>query len=302
MAQTFHPLVDDWHFHLSENPETAVGDALYGLTAGETLPMGRNVDPEQELELPGGNMGTVVRVGDTVRRTTGAWTPAVHALLDYLADVDFEAAPRVLGLDDRGREILTFIEGDTVVTPVPDQVWFDTLSAGARLLRRFHDLSIHFTPPAGAVWRDRPENAGAHEVICHSDWAPYNAIFRGGRLVAMIDWDFAVPGSRLFDLAWCALMWCPLAPPERFNPDLPEPVDQPTRLRELCDAYGLQDRLALIDAIYERTRGALEFIEEGAAAGDPARRKMFTEGHADRYRRVLTHLDRTHGALEAALA
>ena len=39
---------------------------------------------EQEVYLPG-NVGGAVRVGDTVRRATGAWTSAVHALLDYLS-------------------------------------------------------------------------------------------------------------------------------------------------------------------------------------------------------------------------
>ena len=32
-------------------------------------------------------------------------TPAVHALLEYLAEHDFELAPKPLGMDDAGREI-----------------------------------------------------------------------------------------------------------------------------------------------------------------------------------------------------
>lgn len=31
-----------------------------------------------------GNVGGAWRVGETVRRATGPWTPAVHALLEYL--------------------------------------------------------------------------------------------------------------------------------------------------------------------------------------------------------------------------
>jgi hypothetical protein len=38
-----------------------------------------------EIRLDGGNAGGAVRVGDTVRRTAGPWTPAVHALLAHLA-------------------------------------------------------------------------------------------------------------------------------------------------------------------------------------------------------------------------
>jgi hypothetical protein len=38
-----------------------------------------------ETPLDGGNMSSgVVRVGDTVRRPAGVWTPAVHALLNHL--------------------------------------------------------------------------------------------------------------------------------------------------------------------------------------------------------------------------
>jgi hypothetical protein len=36
------------------------------------------------VPLGGGNMSSgVVRVGDTVRRPAGPWTPAVHALLTH---------------------------------------------------------------------------------------------------------------------------------------------------------------------------------------------------------------------------
>ena len=32
-------------------------------------------------------MTSVVRIGDTVRRTAGRWTPAVHGLLRYLEEL-----------------------------------------------------------------------------------------------------------------------------------------------------------------------------------------------------------------------
>src|SRR5260221_6573384 len=60
-----------------------------------------------EIPLAGGNMSSgVVRVGDTVRRPAGPWTPAVHALLAHLHAVGFDGAPRPLGVDERGREVL----------------------------------------------------------------------------------------------------------------------------------------------------------------------------------------------------
>jgi len=39
----------------------------------------------------GGNLNDAVRLGDTVRRRAGPWTPAVHELLRFL---EREASPR----------------------------------------------------------------------------------------------------------------------------------------------------------------------------------------------------------------
>jgi hypothetical protein len=238
------------------------------------------MSPPEEEVLVGGNMAKVVRVGATVRRSAGAWTPAVHALLDYLGTSGFDAAPVPLGMDDSGREVLSYIEGATVMTPVNDQVWFDTMADAARLMRRFHDLSTAFKVSEGLVWRDHPAEAGEPEVICHSDWAPYNAVWREGRLVGIIDWDVARPGSRFYDLAWFAIMWCPLVPPEKFTAHLAQPLDQPRRLRQVCDAYGLEDRSGLLEAIWAGVEPSISWIEDGAAAGDPAHVKMAAEGHA----------------------
>ena len=45
----------------------------------------RGMSQDEEIRLAGGNLGGAVRVGDTVRRPVGPWTPAVHALLGHLA-------------------------------------------------------------------------------------------------------------------------------------------------------------------------------------------------------------------------
>ena len=50
-----------------------------------------------EVPLGRGNVsGGVVRIGDTVRRPAGPWTPAVHALLGHLHATGFPGAPRPL--------------------------------------------------------------------------------------------------------------------------------------------------------------------------------------------------------------
>ena len=137
----------------------------------------------EEIPLFGGNVGTVVRVGDTVRRTTGPWTPAVHELLVHLERVGFEYSPRVLGYDDRGREILTYIKGETAVShPWPAWAWSDaTLTQVAAIMRGFHEAVLDFRPADDRVWRFATASLGAEQIVCHNDIAPYNIVVRDER-------------------------------------------------------------------------------------------------------------------------
>src|SRR6476620_8206341 len=93
--------------------------------------------------LDGGNSNTVVRVGTTVRRPTGPWTPAVHVLLRTLRAAGVHEVPEPLGMDEHGREVLSFLPGDVGNYPLPAWLWAPTIldDAGA-LLRRVHDASV----------------------------------------------------------------------------------------------------------------------------------------------------------------
>jgi hypothetical protein len=64
--------------------------------------------------MEGGNDSGAIRIGRTVRRPVRSWTASVHELLRHLETKEFEGAPRVLGVDADGREILTYLEGDTI--------------------------------------------------------------------------------------------------------------------------------------------------------------------------------------------
>ena len=252
----------------------------------------------KEEKLLGGNLSDAVRVGDTVRRRAGPWTPAVHELLRFLERSDFEA-PRVLGVDDRGREILTFVEGDSHPgwpDPLPDWTFDEAhLVSGAKLLRRYHDLVAAFTPPPSSRWRLVAPTP--HEVICHNDWSPWNAIYRDRRVAVMLDWDLAGPGSRLWDIANSAYCWVPLFSAEgRFAID-----ERARRLRVFCDAYGALDRKRLIDVLIERTLFVGEVIEREADAGDPGFRKLAGWEVPDRMRRDATYVENNRTVLESAL-
>jgi hypothetical protein len=173
--------------------------------------------PDEE-PLAGGNVSTgVVRIGDTVRRPAGPWTPAVHALLTYLRAAGFDGAPEPLGIDDKGREVLRFIpgtvawgEGFRLLQPARD-------ARAGRLIRDFHDAVAGFVPPADAHWQVSipPDRA---EIIAHHGLAQWNLVI--GDQWAFIDWDMAALGSRLWDLAWASLGFIPLsADPQLQAPD-----------------------------------------------------------------------------------
>src|SRR5690349_17523292 len=121
----------------------------------------------------------VVRVGDTVRRPVLPWTATVHELLRHLESVGFTAAPRVLGIDEQGREILTYLEGDSGPDGwdrVADEAG---LTAMARLLRDYHQAVAGFRPSASASWATHPGPVADGELICHGDFGPWNLVWRG---------------------------------------------------------------------------------------------------------------------------
>jgi hypothetical protein len=165
-------------------------------------------DPEQEeAALTGGGLtAEVVRIGDTVHRSAGPSTEAVHALLRHLETKGFDGAPRALGFDDRGREILTYIEG-TAGGEVdwPPELRTDAgLAAVVRLLGAFHLAVADFIPPVGSELLGGAPSLAPGEIICHNDPGPWNLIWRDGQPVALIDWDFAGPHNPLDDVSYVA--------------------------------------------------------------------------------------------------
>ena len=226
------------------------------------------------MPLLGGNFSESVRIGDTVHRRAGTWTPAVHALLAHLQRVGFGAAPEPLGMDDQGRAVLSFIPGEVHPgwpDPLPQWMFEDeaTLVAAAKLLRRYHDSLEGFESPPDAQWRF--VTPGKHDVICHNDWSPGNALFRGHVPVAMLDWDSAGPGSRAWDVALSAYRWVPLNP--RATP--PSLATKASRFARFCDAYGEGiARQDVFDTLTEQLPIQADFIQAEADAGDPGFAKL----------------------------
>lgn len=213
----------------------------------------------------------VERVGETIRRATGPWTPAVHALLRHLEAVGFDGAPRVLGIDEQGREALTFIEGG-------EAAWSDTeLGAAAELGRRYHDAVASFVPPPDASWQLMEGAPREHELICHNDLSPWNTVYRDELPVAFIDWDLAAPGTRVWDVAWAVYRYVPLFDDESCR-RLAIPVQpRAPRVRLFCDAYGLRDRSRLFDTVCARLDALVSTARTWGEAGRPGWREVWRD-------------------------
>jgi hypothetical protein len=242
-------------------------------------------DDQVEVPLTGGNVNAVVRVGDTVRRTAGPWTPTVHALLAWVRAQGVSVAPAPLGRDAAGREVLTWTEGEVGGWPLPDWLWDRaTLRQSGAMLRAWHDATVGFAL-TGAVWRS-PVREPA-EVVCLNDAAPYNMVRADGTLVGFIDVDMASPGPRVWDVAYLAYRlcgWCEDMPaPPGLAPD--------ERLAELLTGYG-RDRAPapddVLSAMHDRLLDLADWTD--AHARDTDRPDL--HDHAALYRRDAARLPR----------
>jgi hypothetical protein len=145
-----------------------------------------------EVRLPGGQTTGAVLIGDVVHKPAVPSSVTVHALLRHLEGAGFDGAPRALGFDEQGREMLTYLPGDTVGEGTPWPQWVSAESVlvqVGRWLRRLHDATVGFVPPAGERWFIG-EAVRPGLIVGHQDAAPYNAVVDGDR------WSASATGVR----------------------------------------------------------------------------------------------------------
>ncbi|GAA0608694.1 phosphotransferase [Kribbella sandramycini] len=256
-----------------------------------------------ETPLLGGtaNRGLVVRVRDTVRRPIRASSPSVHAVLRHLESVGFEGAPRFLDVDAQGREVLSYLPGETVTPPYPAWAMTDAaLDSVAILLREYHAAVADF-PAAGFSWLEPVPPAYVDGLISHNDPNLDNIVFRDGVAVALIDFDLAGPGSALWDVAAAVRLWAPLRP----DADIHDARRGRThsRLRRFADTYGLDepDRHRLVEATAANHLWCMDYVRRGAANGHRWFHERWTTGEADLTTRTNTWFTHQTPALQAAL-
>lgn len=253
-----------------------------------------------EEALVGGNTHEqVVRVGDTVRRPTGPWTPGVHALLSHLERLGYSGAPRVHGIDNSGREILDFIDGEVVHPDHHALIESEgALANVAATIRLFHDAVGTFVGVERFAWSDRGSDpSGSTEILCHNDLAAWNLIQARDERWVFIDWDLAAPGRRSWDLAWALLSLVPLMP------DGDQDEQRTTeRLSIFVGAYGRESVPAdvLLVAV-ERCEREADLIHRLGTAGDPPYDRLLREGHGEIWSAAAEHVADRVEMLQPAL-
>ncbi len=235
-----------------------------------------------------GNVGGAARVGDTVHRGTGPWTPAVHALLGYLAD-RVPHIPRVLGRDEQGREVLSYLPGH-VLDAERETLSTGQLAALVRWTRAFHDAVAGFCHPG--PWRYCPLPGAT--LIGHNDIAPYNASFHGDDVAGVFDWDMAGPTTPLLELAFIAWNGVPL-----WRDTGPGTAAE--RLQVIAASYGGPGPGQILRAVPQRIQLLIDWIPAAAAAGDEGMARLMTLGEPGRSAQSLTGLTRRIPAIAQRL-
>ncbi len=214
------------------------------------------MNTNEEQILSGGQNTDVVRIGDTVHRPIGLNSDYVHNTLTLLEEKNYKHAPKYLGIDDKGREILSYIDGEMG----GGIEWTDSqLMIVIKMLRDFHDAT------AGS------ELCNGKETVCHRDIAPWNTVLRNNIPIAFIDFDGVEPGSCVEDIAYA--LWTFL---ELGNPDI-DIQTQTKRIKTMCDAYGFNEGKSLVNAIVVEQNRVLEIRKSMATSGKDSEIQEFSK-------------------------
>jgi hypothetical protein len=249
-----------------------------------------NIDSEKTLT--GGSMNRVVKINNTVHRMVHGH-PLLHSYLLYLEEVGMPGVPRYLGLDEKGREILTYLPGKTMGPDYPsDHPCMhsdEALCDMALFLRKLHDLSAGFLPTALEYgWKNPVFPNETPETICHGDAAIWNFVFVDERPAGIFDFDQACPGRRAWDVTSTVFSAVGLVP-YAYEPSA-HAADRKRRIRLFFDAYGMECPPDFLKLLVLRIQSFYDELSTEAAAGSESANKMIAGGALKHYQRVVAHM------------
>lgn len=197
------------------------------------------------------------------------WSTTIHELLRYLEAAGFPYSPRVLGVDEDGCEVLSYIAGDSGPAGWAKVVDDAGLVAMARLLREYHEAVVGFRPSEEAAWAARTGPPDRDELVCHGDFGPWNLVWRGTQPVGILDWDYAWPHRTVHDIAYALEYVAPFRDDRECMKWLgySSPPDRARRLERFAEAYGLTSTAGLIDEVVNQQQLVLDRARQLAAEG-----------------------------------
>ena len=224
----------------------------------------------------------IVRIGNTVHRPVHRWSSSVHALLNHLELAGFQYSPRMLGFDDQGREIVSYIEGDSGAAGWSRVLSEEGLQAFAGLLRDYHEAVSDFRPST-SDWSTGMQTLMPGEVITHGDFAPWNVVWRDFEPVGLIDWDYARPAKPWVDVAYALEYVVPFREDSLCISWMHHPVvpDRARRLRTFVDAYGGDSSDDWPSRVIGTQQQGIDLVAELAKSGAEPQATWARDGYLD---------------------
>ena len=243
-----------------------------------------------EYELAGGNMSIVTTDGSIVFKESSPQSDTIKRLLNHLEDKGITFVPKAYGFDDKGRQMLSFMEGTTVddypfSSKLEDKITI--VSKIANMTRVYHDGTLDFQVKKADNWFLRYNGVLEKEIIAHNDIAPYNVTFIGNSPSGIIDFDVACPAPRIWDIVYALYRFVPLSK-EVYDVEIgnyreydksKDANERKTLINVFLDAYGMDLKNKIEATLIQRLSALVNLFDEQSEKGNEAFIKMKEDGH-----------------------
>lgn len=234
--------------------------------------------------LPNNNHRPISRDKDKVHRPTEFWQPAVHDLLMYLESINYLYSPRVFKNDEKGREVLSYIDGESGKAGWAQIISDEGLRKYAKFLRAYHDAVADYKPSEELEWANGQKGLKPGQILCHGDFGPWNIVWKNGEPVGLIDWDLAHPNTPEYDILYALEYSAPFRDDKatiewHHFKSIP---DRRHRIHVFMEAYGAPIIKDITSKIVSLQHEVNEFAKSLARRGIQPQADWLTNGELDK--------------------